>query len=65
MKTNLINDILNLALTRKKVSDKFIYLFKGVVFILFLINEERGKKERTRNGSSDTGVAGDDVYPLF
>ena len=65
MKKNLISDILSLAFTRKKISDKLFYLFKGVAFIPFLFNEKRGKKERTRNVSSEAGVTGDDVYPLF
>jgi hypothetical protein len=39
-------------------------LFKGIIFIPFLVNEKRGKKERS-GSVSDTGLAGDDVYPLF
>lgn len=64
MKPNLFSDILCLAFIKKKVSDNIFYLFKGIIFAPFLMNEKRWKKEKNRD-ASNAEVAGDDVYPLF
>lgn len=64
MKNKLINEILRFALTRKKLSQKAAYLFKGLLFTPFLI--KKGAKMTTRDETvSATSQAGDDIYPLF
>lgn len=63
MKIDLAVNILRLALSKKKFSQRTFYLLQGIIFIPFLIYEERQKRQG-RN-LSDGNQAGDDVYPLF
>lgn len=64
MKKELINKALLFALSRKTLSQKVIYLFKGFLFAPFLIKKSdmMATKEET---VSATSQAGDDIYPLF
>lgn len=64
MKDYLLKDILCLALSKKKLPQKLAYIFQGIIFMPFLVYEERKQKQQGRN-LSDGNQAGDDVYPLF
>ena len=63
MKNELLNDIIRFAMSRKSLSEKSIYLFKGLLFAPFLdkVSRRAGRDESV----SATSQAGDDIYPLF
>ena len=64
MKPNLMKDIFGLAFIKKNFFERLAYLFMGIIFFLFLVNEKKLRKEKN-HGAADASLAGDDVYPLF
>ena len=64
MKINPMIDMLCLAFSKKKFSQKFFYVLQGIIFTPFLLYEERKQKNAGRN-TIDANQAGDDIYPLF
>jgi hypothetical protein len=64
MKHHLILDMIRLAFSKKKFFQKVFYIFQGVIFIPFLVYEEKSRKRQGRN-SANSNHEGDDVYPLF
>lgn len=64
MKNELLNDIIRFAMSRKSLSEKSIYLFKGLLFAPFLMQMSR-KAAAGDNTVSAASQAGDDIYPLF
>ena len=63
MKNNAVMEILRLAFSKKKFSEKIVYLLQGIVFaIVLLFKNEKRKKD---NRHADANPAGDDIYPLF
>ena len=64
MKINPLRDVLRLAFSKKNFSQKTFYVLQGIIFIPFLIYEERKQKNVGRN-ITDANQTGDDVYPLF
>ncbi len=64
MKINPIIDMMRLAFSKNKFFQKVSYIFWGIIFMPFLVYEERKQKRQGRN-LVDGNQAGDDVYPLF
>lgn len=64
MKNNLMTDMLRLALSKKKFSQRFFYLLKGIIFTPAIIIENKKRINNEKN-RSDASLACDDVYPLF
>ncbi|MCG6535783.1 MAG: hypothetical protein L7F78_14055 [Syntrophales bacterium LBB04] len=58
-----MNDIILFAMARENLSDKVMYLFKGLLFIPFL--ETASRKAGGDKDVSLVNEAGDDIYPLF
>lgn len=61
---NLMIDALRLAFSKKKFSQKIIYIFEGIIFTPFLVYEGRKQRKEGR-ALADGNQTGDDVYPLF
>ncbi len=63
MKNDLLKDIMRFSMTKKKLSEKSIYLFKGFLFAPFF---KKASRRSTGNEIiSAKSLAGDDIYPLF
>ena len=60
---SLAQEILQLALAKKRFSNKCNYIIKGIFFLPFLIVEK--KQLREKNQGASKSLAGDDIYPLF
>lgn len=63
MKNELLNDIIRFSMSRETLSDKSVYLLKGLLFASFLktVSRRAGGDEAVSAASQ----AGDDIYPLF
>lgn len=64
MKFNLMIDMLRLAISKKRFSQKVFYVLQGIIFAPFIIYKNKKQMNEGRN-VSDASLAGDDVYPLF
>jgi len=64
MNDQLFRDIFQLIMSKKNLSQKLFYLFKGFMFYFFLLHISK-KAERKGNHASASSHAGDDIYPLF
>lgn len=63
MKSQLIYDLIQFAVSKKNIKDRVKYFFMGLIFYISLINTASGKG---KGNSSSTDIAtGDDIYPLF
>ncbi len=60
----LYGEMVLLALHKKGLKEKIAYLFKGMLFLPFLIKDTL-KTERKEDVSASMSAAGDDIYPLF
>jgi hypothetical protein len=63
MKSELFNDIVRFAMTRKSFLKKSLYLFEGILFAPFL--DKASRRAAGDETVSGTSQAGDDIYPLF
>ena len=64
MNNQTLRDIFKLVKSKKNLSQKLHYLFKGLLFYSFLMCAS--KKTKGKGNSASVGsYAGDDIYPLF
>jgi hypothetical protein len=63
IKSELLNEIIRFAMTRKGISEKSVYLIKGLLFAPFL--DKLPRKAGGGDTATLTSEAGDDIYPLF
>ncbi len=64
MKIKAMVDIVRLALSKKRLSQKACYILQGIIFAPFIIYAER-KSKKIGQDVTESNQAGDDVYPLF
>ncbi len=63
MKLKIIRDIINFAFFQTKHSQKIVYIFKGIIFLPFLV--KMFNTSITDKTSSTASNILDDIYPLF
>ncbi len=59
----LILDIFHFALTQKTRSQRLLYIFRGLIFLPFLLEGASTSKEKEQDTVANP--SGDDIYPLF
>jgi hypothetical protein len=58
-------DIVQMAWDKRTPREKFWYLCKGLMFLPFLLSEQKEFAGAGDNDATGQSSAGDDVYPLF
>ena len=61
---NTIVSALALALSKKRLSLKIKYLLLAIIFIPFILWENKGGSVNSKSASNQS-LTGDDIYPLF